>query len=99
MEVDICNEGNPDPFLYFGDRPGRFFIHDSDPDDFAACLFEKPDLTHVFPISLVSVLVIDWTEIGASLPILTGPIQSDVSFLRGRIMGSYEVRGSELKVH
>src|SRR4030042_3617018 len=45
MEVDISNDGNSYPFLYFSDCLGGLFVHHSHPTDFTACLFKTLNLT------------------------------------------------------
>jgi hypothetical protein len=49
VKVDICDEGDFDPFLDFGYRKGCSFIDDSDPNDLTASLFKAVNLTDCLP--------------------------------------------------
>jgi len=46
VEVDIGNQRDMNPLSDSSNRPGRFFVDDGDPDNFAACLFKTPNLTN-----------------------------------------------------
>ena len=75
MKMDVGNERNLNLLLDLRDGPGCLLIDHGHPNDFTARLFKTADLTTVFRISRVSVFVMDWTEMGASPPILTEPIE------------------------
>jgi hypothetical protein len=49
VKVDICDEGDFDPFLDFGYGKGCCFIDDSDSNDFTARFFKTVDLMNCFP--------------------------------------------------
>ena len=71
---------------------GRLVAVDGDAHELGAGARERRDLRAVASISAVSVLVIDWTTIGAPPPTMTPPILTGMACPRGKLSISGKIQ-------